>query len=549
MMFRNVSSNWFFLVVSVLATYFLLPFNLLHLGDDAYGVWLLIASLTSYLALLNLGVPMACARHLTRAIAQGDPAILNRLVASSAGLLLGLGTLAALLGLPLLVFFEKAYQIAPELQTESHWAFLVALVNVAIGFIAQLPHAIMDSYQDFVRKNVIASLMVLLRVGLNVGIVLWYPSLLVLALVLLAVTVIEMICLWIIILGRHKELRVQPAMLSLATIRQIFTFSAFVLLLNLGTQMSFQTDAIVIGKFLGPAQIPVFAVGNNLIMYLMQFLIGIAAVVYPLATTLKEKGKMEELRAVVLKWSKLAIALSWCAGLYLVVFGKDFLARWVGDEIAGPGSEVLRILMLSYFVFLPLRAVALPVLIGVGKPGRPTIAFLLAGLANLVLSLILVRPLGLAGVAWGTTIPNLVLSAVLLGLVCKELNIPVITYLASTLPRALVGFGLTFLATWALRSVWAPQTLAELAVSGVGTLALFGLVWVGFVFRNDPHVPLPRLARLLRHARRGDQDVADVDGSGRQDRNRKAGRAEHIGHVHRARGEDRDQDPSGIRKS
>src|SRR5882724_3667801 len=43
---------------------------------------------------------------------------------------------------------------------------------------------------------------------------------------------------------------------------------------------------------------------------------------------------------------------------------------------------------------------------GLGKPKKATIAFVLAGLANLVLSLALARPLGLAGVALGTAIPN-----------------------------------------------------------------------------------------------------------------------------------------------
>src|SRR5439155_21137418 len=51
----------------------------------------------------------------------------------------------------------------------------------------------------------------------------------------------------------------------------------------------------------------------------------------------------------------------------------------------------------TLFRSLPIRGVALPILMGLGKPRLPTIGFLIAGTVNLVLSILLVRPLGLAG--------------------------------------------------------------------------------------------------------------------------------------------------------
>ena len=496
-MLKKIGSNWLLLVVTVLASYFLVPFNLRHLGKDQYGLWLLISSLTAYLSLLQLGVPMASVRHLSKAIAEGDQAAVNRLVASCAGLYLGLGAVSALVGLPLLIFYGNAGAIPPDLKAQCWWAFLLALANVGFGFFAHLPYAIMISYQDFVRTNILSTLMILARAGLNVMFVLWYPSLVALAAVQAMVTVAEILILWTLILTVHRDIRPRPSLFSATVVRQIVGFSVYVLLLSMGAQLSFQTDTIVIGWFLGPEQVPVFSVGNNLILYLMQFIVGIAAVMMPTATSLQAQGKMDELRAIFLKWSKLALALTWCAGLYLVVFGPDFLSNWVGPDFRGPSGSVLRILMLSYFVFLPLRGVALPVLMGLGKAARPTVAFLVAGVLNLVLSLLLVGPLGLDGVAWGTTIPNVLLTAALLYLACDALEIPVLSYLAHLLPRAAVGFALTFLAVWFLRSAWEPHNFVELAAAGVVTVAAFGLVWLGFVFRNDPHVVLHPVTQLL----------------------------------------------------
>ena len=48
--------NWIVTLVTVVAAYLLTPFTLHRLGDQAYGTWNLIASMTGYLGLLALGV-------------------------------------------------------------------------------------------------------------------------------------------------------------------------------------------------------------------------------------------------------------------------------------------------------------------------------------------------------------------------------------------------------------------------------------------------------------------------------------------------------------
>ena len=87
--------------------------------------------------------------------------------------------------------------------------------------------------------------------------------------------------------------------------------------------------------------------------------------------------------------------------LFLLLLGPRFIAWWIDPSFEAPAGRVLQVLMLSYLIFLPVRGVALPILMGIGKPRLPAIAFLITGIVNLVLSMLLVRPFGLAGVALG----------------------------------------------------------------------------------------------------------------------------------------------------
>ena len=77
----------------------------------------------------------------------------------------------------------------------------------------------------------------------------------------------------------------------------------------------------------------------------------------------KKQLPLGELRTVFLKWSKVAMAVTLAAGIFLIVAGPGFVAWWIGPAFREPTGDVLRILMCSSLVFLPARGVALPVLI------------------------------------------------------------------------------------------------------------------------------------------------------------------------------------------
>jgi peptidoglycan biosynthesis protein MviN/MurJ (putative lipid II flippase) len=68
-----------------------------------------------------------------------------------------------------------------------------------------------------------------------------------------------------------------------------------------------------------------------------------------------------------------------------------------------------------------------------------TFWFVLAGVLNLGLSIVLVRPFGLAGVALGTAIPNVLFAAVVFIQVSRELDVSVGVFLGYVVPRALLG--------------------------------------------------------------------------------------------------------------
>jgi len=270
-----------------------------------------------------------------------------------------------------------------------------------------------------------------------------------------------------------------------------------VLLLTAGARLSFETDALVIGAIMGVGSIPFYVVANSLIVYVMDFVIAIAAVVAPMATKLNTTGESNQLREMFLKWSKVALSLTLMVGLFLIVFGPKFIGWWIDPSYERPSGQVLQILMVSSLVFLPIRGVALPLLMGLGKPKEPAVASVAAGLLNLGLSVVLARRFGLAGVAVGTAIPNVLFAAWVLVVACRALQLTVADYVKYVVPRAALGaLPIVALLLW-LKLALDIQTLAGLVGAGSVMVLFFGITWIFFVYRQDPYVDLrPHLGRL-----------------------------------------------------
>lgn len=498
-MLKNVGANWMLTIVQILVGFLIMPFSIHMLGQDQYGTWLLIASLTSYLSMLTLGIPMATVRFVAKYSAEGDQAELDRTIGSCAGLYVMIGGGALIIGTALLGVFHFVYHVTPALRSRADIAFMIVVVNVAFSFIAQLPFGIMSAHHDFVVMNKIHIGGQLVRLGLVFLFLSLDASLLWLAVVQVSVMTFELTLSTRTVRRRYPHIHVRFRDFDWAMVRQIFSFSLFVLLLQVGTQLAFQTDSLVIGAFLPISTIPFFAVAGSLAMYLTQFMVGISGVVMPTATALEARGAMDELRAMFLRWSKITASLTFVAGLFLIVLGPRFIAWWIKPEFEGPSGSVLQILMIANLVFLPMRGVSLPVLVGLGRPARATVAFFIAAVVNLGLSIALVRPLGIDGVALGTAIPNIAYGIYIGTTACQALGVRVRHYATYAFGRPVLGALPVLAFLLVLRDVLDVRGVTALVASGIATLAVFGLLSIGFVYQRDPHVDVSAwIGRLTR---------------------------------------------------
>ena len=503
-MLRNIGSNWVLIVLTIAATYFLTPFIIRTLGQEGYGTWTLITAITGYMSLLALGVPMASVRYLAQDVAQRDTEQMNRTIGTCVGLYLMIGGAALLVGGALALSFTVFFDVPAALHAQAFVAFVLMAVQVSAGFIGLLPEGIMYAHHDFVVRNLVRIAGVFLRLCLTIAALTIAGSLIALAVVQLASLAFDFGACWFLIRRRYPGVRFSLADFDRSVLRRIFSFSLYVLLLAAGARLTFESDALVIGAMQGVESIPFYVVANSLILYVMDFVIAIAAVVSPMATTLSTAGQIDQLRDIFLRWSKVALSLTVMVGVFLIVLGPRFIGVWIDPSFEGPSGQVLQILMISSLVFLPIRGVAIPILMGIGKPKTPTIAFLISGVANVALSALLIGPFGLAGVALGTAIPNVGFAIAMWIVTCRELGVAPAMYLRYVGGRVAIGALPVVLFLHWCDGLFDVHSLIGLVAAGSAMVVVFAVTWVLFVYRDDPYVDLRshlRVPRALRWSR------------------------------------------------
>jgi O-antigen/teichoic acid export membrane protein len=123
----------------------------------------------------------------------------------------------------------------------------------------------------------------------------------------------------------------------------------------------------------------------------------------------------------------------------LVILGKPVIEAWMGAKYISVSYPVLLVLIVPSTVML-MQVASSRVLFGMGKHKTLAKVTLLEGVANLVLSIILVRKYGIIGDAVGTAIPlTFTMLLFLPHHLCRILKLRLLSYLrhAFLLPIAL----------------------------------------------------------------------------------------------------------------
>jgi O-antigen/teichoic acid export membrane protein len=496
-------TRYVLLVVNIVVGVLLMPYTVRHLGTSDYGLWMLVASLTYYFQLLDLGYGSGVVRQVTDADAHGDTERVNRILSTFVGVY-GAIAAAAAVGVIVLIFFVLPHfpRITPQQLPTAQALLAIIGLRVVVGFPMSVFGAATNARQRFALNNGVAVVLALANAGVTVAILSTGHGLLPLVAATTALSLLGYVAYAWTARRAFPALAIRPRHFDRRIVREVTTVSVYFFLIDIAVQIGFNLDNVVIASFLGTTSVAIYAVTLRIADYQRQLCSQFNALLFPVVVRFGSVGRTDALRDTLVEGTRIAVVLVAGVTICVIGFASPLVTAWMGPgfEESVPPLIVLAITGVALVGQGPLGNV----LLGTGRHRLVAIVAFVEALANLGLSLVLVRRYGILGVALGTGIPVLLANMfTLLPAACRTVGLSVAEFGRLVLPAPLIGSLPAIAAVFAFRTALPPTRFIEVVAEGavVGAIYIVTVVSLGLTtdVRGRYLGHLARFGTMVRH--------------------------------------------------
>lgn len=481
LLFRGAGLQVSAMVVSLASSFFLAPFVIHSLGDHWYGLWVLIGTFVGFYGLLDMGISSATQRYLADALPRGDANELNTIIASSLVMFCGIGLLALLVtvGIVLLapVLIDDARNVSTFQKVTLIMGGGLALSLPFYTLFGILTANLRLDYSSYVQigKIVLRTALFFLILSMGYGIVL-------LGITSVGVDILGYFALSALALRLSPWMKLRRRHFAYSKMRELIGFGVYVFIGQIANTIKIRIDNIVIAANLGLAPVTHFNVATKLNGYFFGALASVVPAPSSLYTRYNRRDKFPQIREKFLILSRIKTIVGILGIGAVLIFARPFISLWVGPAYLDAFAP-LAILMLGRVMNVILSP-SIGVIYALAKQKFTAYMNLAEAAANLGLSLLLVQSYGIIGVALGTAIPMLLARLTIQPIyICHIMELPVSRLVRGIAPVMLTAIIVQLPLVYAMTQITV-DTYWQIAAWGIGYYAPI-LVFFYFVMLTD----------------------------------------------------------------
>jgi O-antigen/teichoic acid export membrane protein len=502
---KNVGSSWSALAVNVMVGIFLSPFILHRLGDAAFGIWVLIFSVTGYYGLFDLGIRSSIIRYVSKYAATNDQESLTRFVNTALFSYTCIGVVSMVLTALLSSSVERLFRIPPEMRPEARLLLFIVGGSVSISFPLGVFGGMLEGLQSFYILNWTSIGVTLARAALIVYFLNRGYGLLTVALITVLLPLLSSILRGLIVF-RLCPLQLGYKYVDRASFRAMANYGGTTFVVMVAAHLRFRTDELVLGTMMSAVAVTYFNIGARIVDYAQEFVSSLAQVFVPMSSQSEATGNLDRVRKIYIAGNRVCAFLILPITAILIMLGKHIIRIWVGARYV-PQSYPVLVVMIIPFALMLSQAASGRILFGLGKHQTWAAITVIEGIANVVLSVALVPRMGIVGDALGTAIPLSFTCLVFLPRhMKKRIGVPVGTFLrgAYTLPILLTVPLVA--ALWLANRFFYPRNLVQLVLEILAATAIYmvGPLWA---YRTNRAFHVAEIAGVTQPA----QEIAPMD--------------------------------------
>lgn len=436
----NVGTNLLLVFVNSVIAIWLTPYLIRNLGVEVYGLIPLALSFTTFFAVFSNSIANAVSRFVMIHLGKGEIEQGQTYFNSSLKMLIVLCGILLVPGAVVAMFFANFFDVPLGFETDVSW--LVVYVIVSFFITAVTSPFIVSTFirHRFDLANGVRMFGQLLRVVVLIVLFRFItPSLKNFGLSYCSMSLFVLVCFIFLTRVLSPDLKVQLKQSSWTAMREMGRMSTWITVNQTGIFLYLGTSLIIVNVLLGAEQGGRYAPIAQWFTLLGVLAGAVSNVFIPIAYEYIAQDRIDVLVVQICRSVKfMGLIMAFPIGI-LCGLAEPILTRWLGHEFSDL-SSLASLLVGPLVVTSSIRPVV-SIFRGLNKVKVPAIVTLGIGLANIILSILLIRytELGIYGIGWSLLIcfagRNLIFTPVY---AAKVINQPGATFVMEVIPGLLM---------------------------------------------------------------------------------------------------------------
>lgn len=396
---KNIVGSFIIKCVSVIVSLLLVPATIGYVNAELYGVWLTVASVMTWINILDLGFTQGLKNKLTEALANDDIARGRILVSTTYAMMfviflpmcLIIEFLIPLIDWANLLNVNVAY--SKDLTIVMHVVIALAclqmIVNVIVSVIAAFQKVALSNSFGVIGNVLSLCIILLLRYTCS-------PSLIALSFALGAMPIVVTIIATIILFnGRFKNVAPCWKAVDLRFTKELFTLGYKFFVINVQVLVLYLSTNVLMSNVSSPIEVARYNIAYRLLSVSMMVYTIITSPLWPAYTDAYARGDYGWMKNTRTKMVKV-LWMSILGCVVLVLLSTPLYHIWIGSEVDVPIQMTLIVaLYVSIFCWQNLNGT---IIVAMSKVKLNVIILTMGMIIHLPLAITLSRWLGCYGV-------------------------------------------------------------------------------------------------------------------------------------------------------
>ena len=411
--------NYTLIVINVLVGLLYTPYMLRMMGQSEYGLYSLVASVISYLTVLDLGFGNAIVRYTAKFRAEGKQKEQYEMFGMFLIVYLVIGILALIAGLGICLNVESIFGDTMSAMELHRARIMMALLtfNLVVTFPFSVYGSIITAYERFVFQNGLN----ITRTVLNTAVMICLLTMGYKAIAMVVVqTVFNIATLLINYAYCRKKLHIQILFghFKWPFFKEISMYSFWIFLNVIMDRFYWNTGQFILGIYSGTIAVATFAIGMQFVHMYTIFSTAVNSVFLPKVSRLvAQNNDGREISDLFIKVGRIQYMVIGLALFGFIVFGRQFIALWAGE---GYDDSYWITVLLYIALFIPLiQNIGIIILQARNQMKFRSLLYIVIAICGLLLQVFLAKKYGGLGCAIAISIALLLGQGIVMNIYYK----------------------------------------------------------------------------------------------------------------------------------